>query len=93
MDEKDTPSKDEHATHIAIILRQTDYTEDEANKEYLLAGNDYIKVIKKYLGIIEPKPSTASINVNQEIYKQMRFKLNHIMRDYSERKENHETRL
>jgi len=83
--------------HIELILRQTDYTEKKAMEELQLNGYDPIKVIKKYLGIdiTEKKelPMSTNTNLNQEIYKQMRFKLDNAMRNYNERKENNETKL
>jgi len=81
--------------HIELILRQTDYTERKAMEELQLNGYDPIKVIKKYLGIAEKKelPVNTSTNLNQEIYKQMRLKLDYAMRNYNDRKENNETKL
>lgn len=88
---------DEIKKHIEMILRQTDYTELKAKEELQLHGYDPIKVIKKYLGIsiTEKKELSrgADVNLNQEIYKQMRFKLDNAMRNYNERKENNETKL
>jgi hypothetical protein len=60
---------------IQIILRQTDYSEDEA-REKLKANNfDHILVIKSFLGITEKKAPPIK-SINQEIYKQLRQKLN-----------------
>ncbi len=73
---------------IQIILRQTDYNEEIA-KEKLMENNcDHLLVIKKYFGITEKKePVVGRKNLNQEIYKQIRFKLDKTMRDYNQRKE------
>lgn len=70
---------------IKLILGQTDYTEDFA-KEMLEKNNyDEILVIKGYFGIAEKKaPQIASLN--QEIYKQIRYKLDASMKDYNTRK-------
>jgi hypothetical protein len=84
---------DKQQTNIAIIMRQTDYTETEASEQLKLCGYDHIKVIKKYLGITDKVPNNRDINPNQEIYKQMRFKLDNAMRNYNERKEHNETKL
>lgn len=85
---------DEIQANIAIILRQTNYTAAEANEQLKLCRYDHIKVIKKYLGIVDKKVTdTRVVNPNQEIYKQLRFKLDNAMRNYNERKENNETRL
>lgn len=79
------------SNNIDIILRQTNYSKEEAREKLLEYNNDYIAVIKAYLGV---KKDPASIkSVNQEIYKQLRFKLDSAMRDYTLRKDNNETRL
>jgi hypothetical protein len=75
---------------IEIILRQTDYTEDVAREKLEEMNGDYIKVIKSFLGIIEKKESNKIKSVNQEIYKQLRYKLDESMRDYNERKKQSE---
>jgi len=77
---------------IQIILRQTNYTENEANDKLKEHNYDYMMVIKDYLGITEKKALPIK-SVNQEIYKQMRYKLNSDMNDYIKRKNNNETKL
>lgn len=77
---------------IQIILRQTNYTEEEANEKLKEYNYNYTNVIKSYLGITEKKALPIK-SVNQEIYKQMRFKLDGDMRDYNTRKENNETKI
>ena len=60
---------------ITIICNQTNYTQEEAKNKLLLFNNNHISVIKDFLNIpIEKKQNIESIN--QEIYKQIRFKLN-----------------
>jgi hypothetical protein len=49
-------------------------------------------VIKAYFGITEKKPQVIE-SLNQEIYKQMRYKLDGVIRDYNFRKENNDTKL
>jgi PAB1-binding protein PBP1 len=71
-------SEEEIERKLDTILKQTNYTHEEA-KGYLLESNmDEISVIKKYLGISEKKNSSSicSKSVQQEIYKQIRHKLN-----------------
>ena len=74
---------DKITTKIQIILRQTDYTEDIALEKLKECNYDELKVIKTYFGIVEKKTQINSIN--QEIYKQIRYRLNSNMRDYQER--------
>ena len=74
---------------INIIMRQTDYSEEIAREKLIECDNSHIKVIKMYMGITD-KPATPSTNiksVNQEIYKQIRYKLNASMQKYNEEQE------
>ena len=60
---------------ITIICNQTNYTQEEAKEKLILFNNDYMSVIKDFLNIpIEKKKNIESLN--QEIYKQIRLKLN-----------------
>ena len=58
---------------ITIICNQTNYDMDTAKEKLLLFNNDYIQVIKDFLNIPEKKEPIKSLN--QEIYKQLRYKL------------------
>ena len=84
---------DKIAKSIEIILRQTDYTLDVAKVKLEEYNYDHVSVIRAYFGITEKKPPPAIASLNQEIYKQMRYKLDGVMRDYNVRKENSETKL
>ena len=59
---------------IQIIMRQTDYTEIIAKEKLLQYNFNEISVIKEYFGIFDKKES-KSISLNQEIYKQLRYKM------------------
>ena len=69
---------------VQKILRQTDYSEEIAREKLKEYGFDEIATIKAYLGIGEKK-TTQIKSVNQEIYKQLRYKLDSNMRDYQVR--------
>jgi hypothetical protein len=58
---------------IHIICNQTNYDINTAKEKLLLFNNDYILVIKDFLNIPEKKEPIKSLN--QEIYKQLRYKL------------------
>lgn len=76
---------------IQKVIRQTDYSEDVAREKLKEYNFDEIATIKAYLGITEKKaPQIRS--VNQEIYKQLRGKLDSNMRDYKERVERGEVK-
>jgi len=74
---------------VQIILRQTDYSEDVAREKLKESNFDHILVIKSFMGITEKKIQPIK-SVNQEIYKQLRYKLDSSMREYNIRKENGE---
>jgi hypothetical protein len=69
---------------IQKVMRQTDYSKEVAREKLKEYNFDEIATIKAYLGIPDKKllPVTS---VNQEIYKQLRNKLNSNMRDYQQR--------
>ena len=77
---------------VQCILRQTDYTVEIAHDKLKEFNYDHLKVIKAYFGITEKKTEPVK-SLNQEIYKQMRYKLDNNMRDYRERAAKGETKL
>jgi len=77
---------DKIAEKIQIILRQTDYTEDVALEKLKEHNFDEIATIRSFFGISEKKANPVK-SVNQEIYKQLRSKLDSSMYDYRIRKE------
>jgi hypothetical protein len=74
---------------IQMIVRQTDYSYEVAESKLKDYNYDHLAVIKNYFGITEKKEPRVK-NVNQEIYRQIRFKLDKSMREYNERKEKEE---
>jgi hypothetical protein len=68
---------------VNIVMRQTDYTEDIAREKLLEFENNEILVIKNYLGITHKKTPTKSLN--QEIYKQIRHRLDDSMKVYNKK--------
>jgi hypothetical protein len=70
---------------IEIILRQTDYTEEIAREKLKENNFDEIATIKDFFGI-NKKKTTEIKSVNQEIYKQLRTRLDSNLRSYEERK-------
>jgi uncharacterized protein with HEPN domain len=76
---------------VQRILRQTDYTDEQAREKLKENNFDEIATIKAYLGIGEKsKPGVTSIN--QEIFKQIRYRLDSNMRDYHKRVERGEAK-
>lgn len=77
--------------NVQLIMRQTDYTEDIAKEKLKEFNYDHIAVIKSYLGVTDKKAAPVK-SVNQEIYKQLRHRLDSNMRNYQERVEKGEAR-
>ena len=77
--------------NVQIIMRQTDYTEEVAKEKLKEFNYDHIAVIKSYLGVPDKKAAPVR-SVNQEIYKQLRYRLDSNMRNYQERAEKGEVR-
>ena len=67
---------------ISIIQGQTNYSLIEAGEKLIEFNMDHIKVIKNYLNIPEKKePNIKSIQ--QEMYKQMRLKLDDSIKEFN----------
>ena len=66
------------AEKIQIILRQTDFTEEQAREKLTQHNEDHMRVIREYLGITEKKAPECVKSVNQEIYRQFRDKFRNI---------------
>jgi hypothetical protein len=78
---------------IQIIIRQTDYTEEEAREKLGKFNFNEISVIRDYFGITEKKDKSSEVkSVNQAIYKQIRVHLDGAMRDYRARVDNGEVK-
>ena len=71
---------------IKIISGQTDYTEEMIRVKLKAHNYDHLAVIRSYFGITEKKAPPIT-SVNQEIYKQLRHRLDTNMRNYQERHE------
>lgn len=71
---------------IQMILRQTDYNEEQVREKMIEFNGDYMAIIKSFLGISEKKEEPIK-TINQEIYRQIRFKLDSSMREYNQRKQ------
>jgi hypothetical protein len=69
---------------INIVMTQTTYSADEAKEKLAKHNNDYVKVIKEFMGIPEKKPTKIK-SVNQEIYRQIRSTMDSQMQSYREK--------
>lgn len=82
-DTSETYNKD-----IDLILRQTNYTKEIALEKLQLHNNNAINVIKDYMGIKSTEKKAPIKSFNQEIYKQIRTKLDTSMSEYREKQNN-----
>jgi len=78
---------------ISIILRQTNYTEKEAKDKLKVFDNNPILVIENYLGINSKNNSKPVVSLNQEIYKQLRYKLDSSIAEYNNKISNEKVKL
>lgn len=70
---------------IEVIMRQTDYTLEQATEKLAKFNDDEMEVIRDYLGV-KPKTNKKPVSsVNQAIYQQIRGHLDGAMREYRER--------
>jgi len=67
---------------IDIILRQTDYSKEISREKLLKFDMDYIKVIKDYNGITEKKAPPVK-SIQQQIYKEIRYRLDDSIKDFN----------
>uniref|UniRef100_A0A6C0KZC5 Uncharacterized protein n=1 Tax=viral metagenome TaxID=1070528 RepID=A0A6C0KZC5_9ZZZZ len=73
------------AEKMGIVSRQTGYDEQTIRQKLIDNNYDHMKIIKEYLGldINETNKSSKINSVNQEIYKQIRKKID--VSDYNEK--------
>lgn len=70
---------------IEKVKRQTTLEEDEIKLQLEENNYNYMKVIMNHFSVSQKKEKKI-VSVNQEIYKQIRTKMDTIMRDYNEKK-------
>ena len=78
-------SNDDLDQHVQKVMSQTNYTEEEAKEKLRLFNCDYMKVIRDYMGIPDKKEEVKIKSVNQEIFRQIRKKLDSSMKEYREK--------
>ncbi len=78
------PSDDKITEMCNIVSRQTNYTIDEIKDRLIEYDYVYMDIIKEYMGIKKDKPKPIK-SLNQEIYRQIRIKLDDATRDFNEK--------
>ena len=82
-----------------MIVRQTGYSLEVAQEKLKEHNNDPMAVVQSFLKVKKQQQTASSnsssiqMSTNQEIYKQLRHKLDDISRDYRERANKGETRV
>jgi septum formation topological specificity factor MinE len=76
----------DESSMIDIICRQTDYTKEIAKEKLAEFDNDYLKVIKNYMGV-KPREVKTCAYVSQQRYKIMRDELDKAYKSYRDKKE------
>jgi len=66
---------------VETVKRQTTLNDEEIKSQLKENNYDYIKVIKNHFKINEKKEEKV-VTINQEIYKQIRYKMDNIMKEY-----------
>jgi hypothetical protein len=77
-------NNDDINENIRKVMTQTNYNIEEATEKLQLFNCDYMLVIKDYMGIPEKKEKTIK-SVNQEIFRQIRTKLDSSMKNYRDK--------
>ena len=67
---------------IKMVIRQTDYSEEEAIIKLKEHNNDYMEVIREAMGINKPKKNNDITSVNQQIYKEIRGMMDDAANNY-----------
>ena len=71
---------------IEKVKRQTTLNEEDIKSQLEINNYDYMKVIMNHFNI--KKKEEKILSVNQEIYKQIRKKMDSIMIEYNEKQSN-----
>jgi len=77
---------------VQIILRQTNYTSEQAKEKLQQFNFNEEEVIRDYFGVSNKITPQKITSVNQTIYKQLRGYLDGAMKNYRERVNNGEAK-
>ena len=75
-----------------VVMRQTDYTAEEATKKLEEFNNDVILVVRDYMGINTKKTERVVKSVNQQIYGEIRHMMDNAASNYRIKKDLEEKR-
>jgi len=71
------------AEPLDMIMRQTNYDKDIAQKKLTEHNNDFMQVIREYMMPTNQKPvCTTKLSVNQQVYKEIRGMMDDAAKKY-----------
>jgi hypothetical protein len=71
---------------VELVVRQTDYNQEEAKKELEKYDYNYLKLLKEYMGV-KDKTETVCVTSNQERYRLIRKTMDDSEETYLKKKE------
>jgi hypothetical protein len=72
-------SNDEISERVGVVLRQTDYSEEQAKRELAKHNYDVVMCIQQYLGVLHKKnDNKKAVSVNQRIYQELRRQMGNV---------------
>ena len=74
---------------LSLVLRQTDYTEEEAKVQLEKYNFNYLELLKDYMGI-EKKEEKVCVTANQERYRLIREAMDDKEEKYRQKKKQEE---
>jgi hypothetical protein len=77
-------NNDDLNQQVKKVMTQTNYTEEQAIEKLKLFNCDYMRVLKDYMGIPEKEKEKVK-SANQEIYRQIRTRLDGTMKEYRDK--------
>ena len=60
---------------VGMVMRQTDYTDNQARERLAFHKYDVVNCVKEFMGIPTEKKKDKIVSLNQQIYKEIRHKL------------------
>jgi hypothetical protein len=78
-------SQDDIEKHVDFVLKQTNYTREEAINKLKLFNCNSMNVIRDYMGIQDKPNSNKVKSINQEVFRQIRTTLEKSEKAYREK--------
>ena len=89
MEEKDAVADNMKEHCVDLVVRQTNYTKEEAITELIKYKYNYLQLLKDYMGI-KPKKEKQAATSNQERYRLIRQTMDQVEENYAKKKKQKE---